>query len=84
MTFSDFKFFFSLQAQHAENLGVSSILCLPDLFFNPKTVDDLIHYLKFVSHAAPNTPLFYYHIPSFTGVNRKDNFSRIIYFQIET
>lgn len=56
-------------AHHAEKLGVSSILCLPDLFFNPKTVDDLIHYLKFVSHAAPNTPLFYYHIPSFTGVN---------------
>nr|BAN20401.1 unkown protein [Riptortus pedestris] len=56
-------------AKHAESLNVSSILCLPDLFFKPRTVQELIHYLKLVSNAAPNTPLFYYHIPAFSGVN---------------
>ncbi|XP_075217246.1 N-acetylneuraminate lyase-like [Lycorma delicatula] len=55
-------------AKHAENLNADAILCLPDLFFRPKSVKDLTHYLQFVSKAAPKTPLFYYHIPSFTGV----------------
>lgn len=56
-------------ARHAESLNVSGILCLPDLFFKPKTVHELTDYLKLVSNAAPKTPLFYYHIPSFSGVN---------------
>jgi N-acetylneuraminate lyase len=31
----------------------------------------LIRYLKTVGAAAPNTPLLYYHIPSYTNVNSK-------------
>ncbi|KAF2898790.1 hypothetical protein ILUMI_07384 [Ignelater luminosus] len=56
-------------AQHAEQKGANSILCLPELYHKPQTVDDLIRYLQIVGRAAPNTPLFYYHIPSFTNVN---------------
>ncbi|KAB0804343.1 hypothetical protein PPYR_01313 [Photinus pyralis] len=56
-------------AQHAEHIGANSILCLPELFHKPATCDDLIRYLQLVSQAAPNTPLFYYHIPSYSGVN---------------
>lgn len=56
-------------ARHAESLGVSSILCLPELYLKPNTVDELVSYLYSVSTAAPNTPLLYYHIPSFTKVN---------------
>ncbi|XP_054278367.1 N-acetylneuraminate lyase-like [Macrosteles quadrilineatus] len=56
-------------AKHAEDNGVSSILCLCDLFHRPSNVHELTHYLTLVSLAAPKTPLLYYHIPSFTGVN---------------
>lgn len=56
-------------ASHAESLSVPGILCLPDLFFKPKTPQQLIDYLKLVSNAAPKTPLFYYHNPGYSGVN---------------
>lgn len=56
-------------ARHAEAMKASAILCLADLFFRPSSVDDLLKYLNIVSQAAPNTPLLYYHIPSFTGIN---------------
>ncbi|CAH1123910.1 unnamed protein product [Ceutorhynchus assimilis] len=56
-------------ARHADNLRVDSILTMPELYFKPKNPQELISYLKFVSAAAPNTPLFYYHNPGHTGVN---------------
>lgn len=56
-------------AKHAEFIGVPAILCLPDPFFKPANVDDLVNYLKIVSAAAPKTPLFYYHYPSLNGVH---------------
>ncbi|KAL1512715.1 hypothetical protein ABEB36_002258 [Hypothenemus hampei] len=56
-------------ARHADNLQVDSILTMPELYFKPKKPQDLINYLRFVSAAAPNTPLFYYHHPAHTGVN---------------
>ncbi|KAF4525667.1 hypothetical protein B566_EDAN010656 [Ephemera danica] len=56
-------------AAHAERLGVDGIMCLPDLFYRPSDVDTLANYLSLVSAAAPKTPLLYYHLPSFTGVN---------------
>ncbi|KAJ8925400.1 hypothetical protein NQ315_009232 [Exocentrus adspersus] len=55
-------------AKHAEQLGVDSLLCLPDLYFKPTNPADLISYLKIVGEAAPTTPLLYYHIPEWTGV----------------
>lgn len=55
--------------QHAEQNGANSILCLPELYNKPSTCEDLMRYLQIVSQAAPNTPLFYYHIPSLTNVN---------------
>lgn len=60
-----------LQCKHAEKVGADALLCLPDLFFKPKSEDELIEYLELVGHSAPNTSLFYYHIPSFTQLNRK-------------
>jgi N-acetylneuraminate lyase len=57
-----------LQAAHAESLGVDGLLCLPELFNKPATVDQLVQYLKYVGQAAPKTALLYYHIPSYTGV----------------
>ncbi|XP_050312827.1 N-acetylneuraminate lyase-like [Anthonomus grandis grandis] len=56
-------------ARHAEKIGVDSILTLPELYFKPKTVQELINYMKFISAAAPNTPLLYYHNILATGIN---------------
>ncbi|CAH0551873.1 unnamed protein product [Brassicogethes aeneus] len=56
-------------AKHAEQIGVDSILCLPELYFKPTNVEELANYLKLVGEAAPNTPLLYYHIPAWTNVN---------------
>uniref|UniRef100_A0A1B6I5W9 N-acetylneuraminate lyase n=1 Tax=Homalodisca liturata TaxID=320908 RepID=A0A1B6I5W9_9HEMI len=56
-------------ARHAESKGVSSLLCIPDLFHRPSNVEEAITFLSLVSEAAPNTPLLYYHIPASTGVH---------------
>lgn len=56
-------------ARYADDLGVDSILTLPELYFKPTRTQELISYLKFISAAAPNTPLLYYHYPTQTGVN---------------
>lgn len=58
-------------AAHSESLKVDSILCLPELYFKPKKEEDLAKYLSDVGKYCKNTPLLYYHIPMFTGVNRK-------------
>jgi N-acetylneuraminate lyase len=63
----------SLQAAHAESLGSDALLCLPELFNKPQTVDELVRYLMYVAQAAPKTPLLYYHKPSYTGVNGRYN-----------
>ncbi|XP_076655784.1 N-acetylneuraminate lyase A [Halictus rubicundus] len=56
-------------AKHAESIKADSILCLPELYFKPTTAPQLTEYLQMVGKAAPNTPLFYYHIQMFTNVN---------------
>uniref|UniRef100_A0A182JMC6 N-acetylneuraminate lyase n=1 Tax=Anopheles atroparvus TaxID=41427 RepID=A0A182JMC6_ANOAO len=55
-------------AEHAERIGADAVLCLPELYFKPKTCEKLVAYLKEVAKHCPNTPFFYYHIPMFTDV----------------
>lgn len=56
-------------AQHAREIGAAAIGVMPSSFFKPPAIENLILYLEKVVEAAPNLPLFYYHIPSMTGVN---------------
>jgi N-acetylneuraminate lyase len=42
---------------------------MPTTYFKPPSIDHLISYLSVVGEAAPSLPLFYYHIPSMTGVD---------------
>ncbi|XP_019538314.4 N-acetylneuraminate lyase B [Aedes albopictus] len=56
-------------AKHAEKLGVDGVLCLPELYFKPKSPEKLTEYLKNVAAYCPTTPFFYYHIPMFTDVS---------------
>ena len=48
--------------------GAAAIGCLPSLFPRPATVAQLVDWCRGIAAAAPNTPFFYYHIPSFSGV----------------
>ena len=56
-------------AKHAAELKVDGILCLPELYFKPKTVEKLVSYLKDISVHCPNIPLYYYHYPAMTFVD---------------
>uniref|UniRef100_A0A6E8VT79 N-acetylneuraminate lyase n=1 Tax=Anopheles coluzzii TaxID=1518534 RepID=A0A6E8VT79_ANOCL len=56
-------------AQHASKMDVDAVLCLPELYFKPKSCEQLVSYLKGVAMHCPTTPFFYYHIPMFTDVN---------------
>jgi N-acetylneuraminate lyase len=56
-------------AKHAEGLKVDGVLCLPELYFKPKTVKKLVENLKDISSHCPSIPLYYYHIPMFTQVD---------------
>lgn len=56
-------------AKHAARLNVDGVLCLPELYFKPKTVEKLVQYLKDISVHCQNIPLYYYHIPMFTQVD---------------
>jgi len=55
-------------AAHAAALGADAIASLPPCYFKPPNVDAVVDWLAALSAAAPETPLFYYHIPAMTGV----------------
>jgi N-acetylneuraminate lyase len=56
-------------AKHAESGKVDAVLCLPELYFKPKTEEQLVGYLQDIAAHCPSIPLFYYHIPRFTNVD---------------
>jgi N-acetylneuraminate lyase len=54
--------------KHAEQLGADAVGCMASVFFKPANVDALAQWLQHVGKSAPSLPLYYYHIPSMTGV----------------
>lgn len=56
-------------AGHAESVGVRAIGAMAPPFFKPATVVDLTAYCRELCAAAPQTPFYYYHIPSMTHVS---------------
>lgn len=57
-----------LLAEHAEKLKVDAVMVMPDLFYKPKTEEDLVYYIKDIVLRMPTRPVFYYHIPLMTEV----------------
>ncbi|CAG9789449.1 unnamed protein product [Diatraea saccharalis] len=57
-----------LLAKYCANTGVHSLLTLPELYFKPQSVDELVSYVQLVAEAAPTLPVLYYHIPSMSKV----------------
>lgn len=68
-------------AKHASEQNVDAVLCLPQLYIKPQTEVELVKYLSLVAGNCPQIPLFYYHIPKYTGVNCKLNFFYKIYLK---
>ncbi|HMG94070.1 MAG TPA: dihydrodipicolinate synthase family protein [Chryseolinea sp.] len=76
---SDFKIFAHVgscnlyetaqMAEHAQSQGVNGIVMVSTFYFRPKSVEDLVEQCLYVAGAAPQTPFYYYNIPSLTGVN---------------
>jgi N-acetylneuraminate lyase len=56
-------------AKHAAEKEVDGVLCLPELYFKPKTISKLVNYLNDIAIHCPDIPLYYYHIPMFTQVD---------------
>ena len=56
-------------AGHARDIGAWAVAALSPFFFKPATGAQLAACLGEISAAAPEMPLYYYHIPSMTGVN---------------
>lgn len=57
------------QAAHAQRIGATAIAAASPSYFRPRTTADLFDYLSELASAAPDLPLYYYHIP---GLNRVD------------
>lgn len=55
-------------AAHAKAVGAVAISAMPPSFLRPDTMGDLLEFLACVAAAAPQTPFYYYHIPSLTHV----------------
>lgn len=55
-------------ALHAQSLGPDAIAVHPPCYFRPQSVDLLVDCVASVAEHAPLLPLYYYHIPSLTGV----------------
>ena len=58
----------SLAAQ-AEELGAAAISALAPCYFKPRSLDLLIECCVQIAAGAPQTPFYYYDIPSMTGVS---------------
>ena len=56
-------------AEHAVAAGVDAIGAMAPCFFKPGTVADLVAFFKPIAASAPNTPFYYYNMPSMTGVS---------------
>jgi N-acetylneuraminate lyase len=54
-------------AAHATKFGADAVAVMAPNFFKPN-LDDLIDYCAAIAEAAPNTPFYFYDIPSMTGV----------------
>jgi N-acetylneuraminate lyase len=58
-----------LLASHAGRLGTLAIAALAPSYFKPRDLAALVEWCKEIAAAAPETPFYFYDIPSLTGVS---------------
>jgi N-acetylneuraminate lyase len=56
-------------AAHAAQFRATAISAVAPSFFRPRDTEELVEWCAAVVSAAPQLPFYYYHLPSFTGVN---------------
>ncbi len=54
-------------AEHALSIGADALAAVPPVYYKSASLKGLMEGLKEISSAAPQLPLFYYHIPRLTG-----------------
>jgi len=54
---------------HAAACGAAAAGLMPPTFIKPATLDALVEFVAAVSSAAPELPMYYYHIACMTGVD---------------
>ena len=55
-------------AAHAQQIGAEAISAMGPCFLPPSRPEELVAFNKKVAGMAPDTPYYYYHIPSVSGV----------------
>lgn len=55
-------------AEHAASIGADAVAAMPASPFASSRIADVTEYLRIVARAAPDLPLLYYHIPSFSRI----------------
>ena len=55
-------------AEHAQRIGVAAISATPPSYFPLSDLEVVVDGLARIAEGAPDTPLYYYHIPRITGV----------------
>ena len=55
-------------ARHAESLGVAGVAAIGPCFFSVSSAEILAEYCQEIAAGAPQTPFYYYHIPSMARV----------------
>lgn len=53
---------------YGESIGVDAIALMPPSYFKPSCMESLILSVKQIADSVPLLPVYYYHIPSLTGV----------------
>lgn len=56
-------------SRQGQELGALAISALTPSYFKPRNVEALVDCCSFIASAAPQTPFYYYDIPTMTGVN---------------
>jgi N-acetylneuraminate lyase len=56
-------------AVHAMEIGAYGIGIMGPSFFKPPTVTELLSFVSEIAAQVPDMPVYYYHIPSMTGVS---------------
>ncbi|MFT4093509.1 MAG: dihydrodipicolinate synthase family protein [Niabella sp.] len=55
-------------AAHAQSAGADAISAVAAFYFKPSCAENLADCMAEIAAAAPDTPYYYYHIPTVTGV----------------
>ncbi|XP_054743515.1 N-acetylneuraminate lyase B-like [Anastrepha obliqua] len=56
-------------ARHADTLNLDGVVCIPELFYKPHDVDQLVGYCKIVAKNCSSHPFLYYHLPNYTDID---------------